>query len=105
MLRIETMWSERQKAVHKKEKSVKEEMRAKFTALQFRRNDLNKRSIDQVRLLEPALRDAGLNHQADRLLAVIVEWDALDRELTELINSDVNAAVELMIESVGRRGK
>ncbi len=80
------------------------EILSKIHELHRRHGAALKLVFEYAKLLEPSLRDAGLNHQADRLQALLSAVDCVDSEIEQLIQENPVGVVEaLLLDRVSAR--
>lgn len=70
-----------------------------------RRAEISDRIVEYTKLLEPALRDAGLHHQADRLQALLGEIDRVETELKAALDQNPREMLAALIEGLGRSNR
>jgi hypothetical protein len=71
-----------------------------------RRSDgVKNRIVEVCRHLEPQLRDANQHHAADRIAALLSEYDAIEAETHAAVMSDPKAAMEALMDALERRSQ
>ena len=81
------------------------EINEKMTAIMRRETETLREIYKFAKTLEPVLRDANLNHQADRLLVVLDKQEQVQRDLTSLIESDPAVFLEVLLSRMSGRSE
>lgn len=74
----------------------------RMDAVRAKQQSVFTRLLELCRHAEPALRDRGMNHQADRIAALISEHDAYNAELQAIIMEDPRGAMMGILDRIER---
>jgi hypothetical protein len=68
-----------------------------------RRHEILNKLLEVCRHLEPQLRDLNAHHSADRIAALISEYDAVMAEVKSVFEGDPEKAIKALIEMIEKR--
>ncbi len=81
----------------------RKEFSAKLDVFQQRRYEILQRVAGAARNLIPILKDHNLSNTAGELDRLLFEYDALEQEMTKLIEADPRAFIEALTDSLKRQ--
>jgi hypothetical protein len=81
------------------------DLAAFLTDTQTRRQQILENLLQICRHLEPQLRDLNAHHSADRIAALVSEYDSLMAEIRNVFENDPDKALNTLIEMLEKRSK
>jgi hypothetical protein len=79
------------------------DLKQNLDRLSLESNQARDKVIDYCRTIEPTLRDAGQNHTADRLAALLGELDAINARIDATFRERPGESLAYVIETLRRQ--